>query len=248
MTIGETLARARRDAGLSVADVSSQTRIRPDIVDGIEHNDFSASGGDFYARGQIRAIARAVGIHAGPLIDAYDANTSPAAEPASAAQTASVAQAASAAQTADPIFADETTTPIPAVQAAAPVEAREPAERTSWPRRPGRPARPRRSIRSRPRQHMRAESGARRSRCSAWRCSRPQRSAATCSRSAEVIRQRGKPQRRPGTGPAATARLQPGRRRITVALTGSLLRRRPGPVRPSTFSDPFTSPRSARAA
>lgn len=124
MTIGETLARARRDAGLSVADVSSQTRIRPDIVDGIEHNDFSLCDGDFYARGQIRAIARAVGIHAGPLIDAYDAGTWAAAQPSGAARPADPVLAAEAA---DPSLADDPTAPIPAIQGVDPAEADEPA-------------------------------------------------------------------------------------------------------------------------
>ena len=63
-----------------------------------------------------------------------------------------------------------------------------------------------------------------------------------------AARQRGTPQRRPGTGPAATALPQPGGRRVTVALTGTLLRQRPRTVRLCTFSNPFTSRRSARAA
>lgn len=73
MSIGETLVRARHEAGLSVADVSRQTRIRETIISGIERDDFSQCGGDFYARGHIRAIARAAGIDSRPLIDEYDA-------------------------------------------------------------------------------------------------------------------------------------------------------------------------------
>ena len=77
MTVGETLVRARRDAGLSIAEISIRTRIRQSIIDGIEHDDYSACGGDFYARGHIRAIAQALRVDAGPLIEAYDATRQP---------------------------------------------------------------------------------------------------------------------------------------------------------------------------
>jgi cytoskeletal protein RodZ len=72
VSIGETLARARHRAGLSVAQVSEQTRIRPLIIRGIEADDYSMSGGDFYARGNIRDIAEVVGADPGPLIEEYD--------------------------------------------------------------------------------------------------------------------------------------------------------------------------------
>jgi cytoskeletal protein RodZ len=73
MTIGETLAKARRDAGLTVTQVSERTCIRQAIIAGIERDDYSACGGDFYARGHIRSVARAVGADAVPLIAEYDA-------------------------------------------------------------------------------------------------------------------------------------------------------------------------------
>jgi len=71
--IGETLAQARHQAGLTVAQVSQQTRIRGTIIRKIEEGDYSECGGDFYARGHIRAIAKAVGADPGPLIQEYDA-------------------------------------------------------------------------------------------------------------------------------------------------------------------------------
>ena len=73
MPIGETLAQARRQAGLTVAQVSRRTRIRETIIRNIEQDDFAGCGGDFYARGHIRAIAKAVGADSGPLIEEYDA-------------------------------------------------------------------------------------------------------------------------------------------------------------------------------
>jgi len=70
--IGETLAVARRQAGLTVAQVSELTRIRQTIIRAIEDDDYSACGGDFYARGNIRSIAKVVGIDSEPLIREYD--------------------------------------------------------------------------------------------------------------------------------------------------------------------------------
>jgi cytoskeletal protein RodZ len=72
VSIGATLAAARRRAGLSVHDVSQRTRVTEPIIDGIEHDDYAECGGDFYARGHIRAIARAVGQDPEPLIEEFD--------------------------------------------------------------------------------------------------------------------------------------------------------------------------------
>ena len=84
MSIGDTLATARRQAGLTVTQVSQRTCIRETIIRGIERGDFSACGGDFYARGHIRSIARAVGLDPDELIREYDATQS-APQPISAA-------------------------------------------------------------------------------------------------------------------------------------------------------------------
>jgi cytoskeletal protein RodZ len=72
VSIGDTLAEARQQAGLTVAQVSDRTRIRETIIRGIEQNDFSACGGDFYARGHIRSVASVVGVDPEPLIREYD--------------------------------------------------------------------------------------------------------------------------------------------------------------------------------
>jgi len=72
VSIGDTLADARRQAGLTVTQVADRTRIRETIIRGIEQDDFSACGGDFYARGHIRSIASVVGIDPVPLIREYD--------------------------------------------------------------------------------------------------------------------------------------------------------------------------------
>jgi cytoskeletal protein RodZ len=77
VSIGETLADARRQAGLTITQVSQQTRIRESIVRSIEQGDFSPCGGDFYARGHVRSIASVVGVDPGPLIKEYDAAHGP---------------------------------------------------------------------------------------------------------------------------------------------------------------------------
>ena len=80
MSIGATLAAARRRAGLSVSEVSQRTRVTEPIIQDIEQDDYAACGGDFYARGHIRAIAHAVGEDPSPLIDEFDATWRSAAE------------------------------------------------------------------------------------------------------------------------------------------------------------------------
>jgi cytoskeletal protein RodZ len=77
VSIGDTLAEARRQAGLTITQVSQQTRIRESIVRAIEQGDFSPCGGNFYARGHIKSIAEVVGVDPVPLIREYDAEHGP---------------------------------------------------------------------------------------------------------------------------------------------------------------------------
>jgi cytoskeletal protein RodZ len=77
VSIGETLAEARRQAGLTVTQVSRQTRIRESIIRAIELSDFSSCGGDFYARGHVRSVAGVVGTDPAPLIREYDEEHGP---------------------------------------------------------------------------------------------------------------------------------------------------------------------------
>jgi cytoskeletal protein RodZ len=73
VSIGDALAEARSQAGLTITQVSQRTCIRETIIRGIERSDFSACGGDFYARGHIRSVARTVGADDEELIREYDA-------------------------------------------------------------------------------------------------------------------------------------------------------------------------------
>ncbi len=77
MSIGTTLAQARESAGLSVDEVAHATRIRRTVLLGIESDDFSACGGDFYARGHIRTVATKVGLDPSPLVHEFDASRPP---------------------------------------------------------------------------------------------------------------------------------------------------------------------------
>jgi cytoskeletal protein RodZ len=72
VSIGETLARERERAGLTLTQVSKQTRIRETVIRAIEQDDFSTCGGNFYARGHIRSISRVIGIDPEPLVREYD--------------------------------------------------------------------------------------------------------------------------------------------------------------------------------
>ncbi|MFD3541956.1 RodZ domain-containing protein [Streptomyces sp. NPDC058662] len=72
-SIGTALKQARIAAGLTVDEVSSTTRVRIPIVHAIEEDDFTRCGGDVYARGHIRTLARAVHLDPAPLIESYDA-------------------------------------------------------------------------------------------------------------------------------------------------------------------------------
>jgi cytoskeleton protein RodZ len=62
LTVGETVARARAAAGMTVAQVAETTRIRSALISAIENDDFRPCGGDVYARGHLKSIATAIGI------------------------------------------------------------------------------------------------------------------------------------------------------------------------------------------
>jgi O-antigen/teichoic acid export membrane protein len=72
LSIGEVLFYARRRAGLTVGQLSHRTGIEGSVIGGIERNDYSACGGDFYARVYIRSMARVVGTDPAPLVAEYD--------------------------------------------------------------------------------------------------------------------------------------------------------------------------------
>ncbi|MFD6326851.1 helix-turn-helix domain-containing protein [Streptomyces sp. NPDC058442] len=72
-SVGRALQQARIAAGLTVDDVTTATRVRIAIVRAIEADDFELCGGDVYARGHLRTLARAVQLDPAPLIAQYEA-------------------------------------------------------------------------------------------------------------------------------------------------------------------------------
>ncbi|MET8832131.1 RodZ domain-containing protein [Streptomyces sp. NPDC004610] len=74
LSIGRALRQARIEAGLTVDEVSTATRVRIAIVHAIEADNFAPCGGDVYARGHIRTLAKAVRLDPDPLLARYDAD------------------------------------------------------------------------------------------------------------------------------------------------------------------------------
>ena len=70
--VGVLISAARERAGLSIEQLSERTTIRPHVLEGIEADDFVPCGGDFYARGHLRTLARFLGLNPGDLVAAYD--------------------------------------------------------------------------------------------------------------------------------------------------------------------------------
>jgi cytoskeletal protein RodZ len=72
VTVGQSLTQARRQAGLTIDELSERTKIRASVIRSIEADDYEACGGDLYVRGYVRAIAGAIGVDAQGLIREYD--------------------------------------------------------------------------------------------------------------------------------------------------------------------------------
>ena len=70
--IGPALAAARTRVGLTVDELAERTRIRPHVIESIEVDDFAPCGGDFYARGHLRTLARVLGQDPAPLLEQFD--------------------------------------------------------------------------------------------------------------------------------------------------------------------------------
>ncbi|PJF02082.1 DUF4115 domain-containing protein [Streptomyces carminius] len=84
-SVGQAIQQARIDARLTVDEVSTATRIRVPIVHAIEQDDFSRCGGDVYARGHLRTLAKVVGLDPEELLARYDAEHGGRPEPTPAA-------------------------------------------------------------------------------------------------------------------------------------------------------------------
>lgn len=73
VSIGSELTAARERADMTIEQLSAATRIRSGLLIAMEADDFSRCGGNFYARGHIRSIARVVKADPAPLLATFDA-------------------------------------------------------------------------------------------------------------------------------------------------------------------------------
>lgn len=72
MTLGTTIRDAREAARVSIEALSESTSIRIGLLAEMELNNFTHCGGDTYARGHLRNIARRLNIDSKILIDLYN--------------------------------------------------------------------------------------------------------------------------------------------------------------------------------
>lgn len=72
MSIGSELTAARERADMTIEQLSAATRIRSGLLTAMEADDFVRCGGNFYARGHIRSIARVVKADPDVLLARYD--------------------------------------------------------------------------------------------------------------------------------------------------------------------------------
>jgi cytoskeleton protein RodZ len=77
MSVGERLRRARLDAGKTLNQVATETKIQLWILDAIERDDFSRVPGGVFIRGYLAAVARAVGVNPSEILMAYSPEIAP---------------------------------------------------------------------------------------------------------------------------------------------------------------------------
>ena len=72
MSLGSLIAKARKDAGLSLEDLAAKTNIRISVLSEIEKDNFEHCGGETYARGHVRNIAVVLKVDQKEFIRLYD--------------------------------------------------------------------------------------------------------------------------------------------------------------------------------
>jgi len=71
MALGETLREARLRKKLTASQIAAATRMKVQVVEAIEREDFSKVAAPIYGKGFIRLYAEQVGLDATPLIEEY---------------------------------------------------------------------------------------------------------------------------------------------------------------------------------
>ena len=75
MSVGERLRRARLDAGKTLDQVATETKIQLWILEAIERDDLSRVPGGVFIRGYLAAVARAVGVNPSEVWKEYAPET-----------------------------------------------------------------------------------------------------------------------------------------------------------------------------
>ena len=78
MSLGSTIATARKSAGMSLDDLAERTSIRASLLREFENNHFERCGGETYARGHVRNVAVALGADLATFLELFDAEQSTA--------------------------------------------------------------------------------------------------------------------------------------------------------------------------
>lgn len=71
MSLGLMITKARKDAGVSIDELSADTNIRATLIREIEKNNFNNCGGETYARGHVRNIAIKLGVDPQIFLNAF---------------------------------------------------------------------------------------------------------------------------------------------------------------------------------
>ena len=77
MSVGASLLEVRKAASLSTSELSKRTRIPASVIEDLERDNFTTSGGPAYARGHIRNIAKVCGVSAEPILAKFESQTIP---------------------------------------------------------------------------------------------------------------------------------------------------------------------------
>jgi cytoskeleton protein RodZ len=72
MSLGSMITKARKDAGLSIDDLSAATNIRGPLLREMEANNFSQCGGETYARGHLRNLAVKLNVDPQSFLTAFE--------------------------------------------------------------------------------------------------------------------------------------------------------------------------------
>ncbi|CAN5653243.1 hypothetical protein BH20ACI4_BH20ACI4_03140 [soil metagenome] len=71
LTLGEKLRQAREERGITISEVSEQTRISPLYLEAIENDDFSPLPGGIFNKGFVKTFAKYVGVDENEALQDY---------------------------------------------------------------------------------------------------------------------------------------------------------------------------------